>query len=173
MKTFRGLVNGAKSYPFLEKIGNSIWWTNGRITLKDDPELFRYFEKRDFDKEYLFLNLEYCEPRRIFFEADSRGYSGLKIGDSVHTSKISNLLNFYSSSKKNIFLSEIPFDESEFPADSRSDGAKFVIEKDINDYISKQLFPTRLYHGEGILKYFKGNDLVCLFAPTIRFPIYD
>ena len=128
MKTFRGLVNETKTSSFLEKIWNSIWWTNGRITLKDDSELFRYFEKRGFDKETLFQNLEYDEPRRIFFEMGSRGYSGLKIKDCVHSSKISSLLNFYLLSKNNIFLSEIPLSEFEFPADSRPDGAKFVIE---------------------------------------------
>ena len=173
MKTFRGLVNEAKTPSFLEKIGDSIWWTNGKVTLKNDPEIFRYFEKRGFDKKDLFQNLEYGEPRRIFFEMGSRGYSGLKINDCVHSSKISSLLDFYLGSKENVFLSEIPLREFEFLADSRPDGAKFVIEKEINDYVSEKLFPDLLYHGEGILKYFREKELVCLFAPTIRFPVYN
>jgi len=164
MVTFRGLAGMDWKGLFIERFGDSIWWTNHHLLLKDDPEMFRYFEKRGISREDLLDNLDDGESRKLSFEKGSRGYSGLVINENSASERISSIIKIYGGKKKEneFFLSKIPVDKFEFNTDYFSKGSKIILDKANYDYIFRNLYPTKLNELDGFFKYFRGNEFVAL-----------
>jgi hypothetical protein len=171
MRTFRGLAKEYYNTSFLERIGDSIWWTNHNLLLKDDPEIFKYFQESGFDKQILFGVLEEKSARGFFLEKGSRGYSGLKLIDRSKGPLISNLLELYKDEKKDFFLSDIPLKNFEFKTDYWERRSNIVLDEEHNDYIVRNLFPTKLYERNGFFKYFKDKEMVALVTGKRIVPI--
>jgi hypothetical protein len=194
MRTFRSLLKyNQQSRAYLEFINNSFWWGNQYILLKNDSEMFRYFEKNKIDKSrFVTGNVEGLDNDGSYymqFEPDSRGYSGLIVDwyskDRYLTSvlnsdsgiiinrqsgtiHLTSTLNNSSGKDKMNFLAEISSISSlEFTLDYLDRKCRILIDKDIHEYIVKNLSPDKLFEKNQIVKYYQGNENVALFCPKI------
>jgi hypothetical protein len=168
MVTFRGLVRfankrcGLKS--FVNKIEDSFWWSNSYVILKDDPEMFRCFEKNGFDRQDFFEKIDENKTTHFGFKESSRGYNGLILEENLSNINPSGIFNKYGGKDDFYFLSEIPLKKFEFSLDYWVKGRKMILDRGIHNYIVNNLSPDELHEYEGVAKYFKDNELVALYA---------
>jgi len=167
MKTFRGLVKSHWYKSFIEKKDGSVWWTNHECVLKDDPEMFKYFKKKGLDEKSLIGKINEGKSYLFGFEKGSRGFSGIKFDKEIFNGSLAGLLRKYGEKKSEEFLSEIPIKKLEFSLNHWVRGRKLFIDKDINNYISENLFPTELHEQEGVCKYFKEDELVAIYTGAL------
>jgi len=182
MKTFRGLVNSgsnSQNYScYLEYIDDSFWWGNREFAVKNDPQLFKYIEKNKIDKsEFITGHHELLDNEGCYwmgFKKGSKGYDGLDIRWYSKNRRLRPILDYlnekvensFISSPKQYFLGNISSLENlTFSIDHKIEDGEMVLNKDIHEYIVKNLSPDKLFEKSEIAMYYKKDELVSVLAP--------